>query len=138
MTKSILLDAWAVLAYLKKESPADTRVIALLEQAGRGSVWLFISVINLGEVYYNVGRARGERFAESVLEELRSLPLEILPADEPAVFAAARWKMKYPISYTDAFAAAAADRLDAILVTGDPELLALKEQLKIEALGRSG
>ena len=132
MTATYLLDSWAVLAYLKCESPADERVIALLEQAREGTARLFISMINLGEVYYSVGRLRGADFAEQILAELRLLPIEILPVDEAAVFAAARWKMRYPLSYADAFAAAAAEQHRATLLTGDPELLALTDKLKIE------
>ncbi len=138
MTATLLLDSWAVLAYSKKESPADLRVLALLEQAGQGTVRLLMSVINLGEVYYRTGRARGERFAEHILAELRLLPIEILPVDETIVFAAARLKMKYSISYADAFAAAASQACKATLLTGDPELVALAGELNIEPLGREG
>ena len=134
MTSTFLLDSWAVLAYLKQESPADKRVIDLLEQARKGTTKLFISIINLGEVYYIVGRIRGEDFAEQTLVDLRLLPIEILPVDETAVFEAARWKMRYPLSYADAFVAAAAEEYRATLLTGDPELLALTDVLKIETL----
>jgi ribonuclease VapC len=137
MTATFLLDSWAVLAYLKKESPADNRVIALLEQAREGAARLLISIINLGEVYYSMGRLRGVDFAEDVLADLRLLPVEILSVDEAAVFAAARWKMQYPLAYADAFAAAAAEQYHAILITGDPELLALKDKIKIERLSRN-
>ena len=134
MTSIFLLDSWAILAYLKEESPADKRVIELLGQAREGTIKLFISIINLGEVYYIVGRIRGEDFAEQTLDDLRLLPIEILPVNETAVFAAARWKMRYPLSYADAFAAAAAEEYQATLLTGDPELLALTNVLKIETL----
>lgn len=134
MTATYLLDSWAVLAYLKGESPADRRVINLLEQARQGTARLLISIINVGEVYYSLGRQQGEEFAGQVLADLRVLPVEFLPADEAAVFAAARWKMRHPLSYADAFAAAAAEGHQAILLTGDPELLALTDVLKIETL----
>jgi ribonuclease VapC len=137
MTTTYLLDSWAVLAFLKQESPADNRVIMLLEQAHLGTVRLLLSVINLGEVYYTVGRLRGEDFANKVLVELQLLPVEFLQVEEADVFAAARWKMQYPLAYTDAFAAAAAEKYQAVLVTGDPELLALKDKIEIEKLGRS-
>jgi predicted nucleic acid-binding protein len=88
-------------------------------------------------VYYSVGRLRGADYAEQVLADLRLLPIEILPVDEGTVFAAARWKMQYPLAYADAFAAAAAAQYRAVLVTGDPELLALKDKIKIERLGRN-
>ena len=137
MNAKYLLDSWAILAYLKKESPADQRVLELLEKARDGKVLLFLSVINLGEIYYIVGRARGEDTAQYILEEIKRLPIEILPVDETDVLAAARWKMQYPMAYADAFAASAAQDLQAILLTGDPELLALKDLLEIEILKRS-
>jgi len=134
--KTFLLDSWAMLAYLKKKSPADARVVDVMEQARQGDIKLFISVINLGEVYYSIGRVRGEDFADQVLDEIRLLPVEILPADDDVVFTAARWKMKYPLSYADAFAAASTEQHEATLLTGDPELLALRDKLNIEELKR--
>ena len=84
MTTTYLLDSWAVLAFLKQESPADNRVIMLLEQAHLGTVRLLLSVINLGEVYYTVGRLRGEDFANKVLVELQLLPVEFLQVAIPS------------------------------------------------------
>ena len=137
MSAKFLLDSWAILAYLKKESPADQRVIELLSKARDGETQLFLSIINLGEIYYIVGRARGEDTAQYILEEIKRLPIEILSVDEKDVLSAARWKMKYPMAYADAFAASAAQNLQALLLTGDPELLALKDLLEIEILERS-
>ena len=70
------------------------------------------------------------------LEEIRSLPMTVLPATWEFVFAATALKMRHPISYADAFAAAAAEELNAVLVTGDPELERLKERIEIEKLER--
>ena len=137
MSAKYLLDSWAILAYLKKESPADLRVLALLEKARDGEVQLFLSVINLGEIYYIVGRARGEETAQYILEEIEKLPIEILQVEEKDVLAAAAWKMKHPMAYTDAFSVATAQELQAVLLTGDPELLALKDLIEIEVLERS-
>ena len=137
MSAKYLLDSWAVLAYLKKESPADLRVLRLLEKARDGEAQLFLSVINLGEIYYIVGRARGEETAQYILDEIKKLPIEILHVEEKDVLAAAAWKMKRPMAYADAFAASAAQELQAILLTGDPELLALRDLIEIEILERS-
>ena len=136
MNVKYLIDSWDILAYLKKDIPAYLRVLELLEKARDGKVQLFLSVINLGEIYYIVGRARGEDTAQYILEEIKRLPLEILSVDETDVLAAARWKMQYPMAYADAFAASAAQDLQAILLTGDPELLALRDLLEIEILER--
>jgi predicted nucleic acid-binding protein len=59
-----VLDAWAILALLQKEEPAASRVRQLLEEAEGGSHKLFISIINLGEIIYRIGKAKGEREAQ--------------------------------------------------------------------------
>lgn len=135
MSEAYVLDAWAVIAFLQKELPAAERVRQQLKGAEKGAARLFISIINLGEVYYRVGKRHGREAADEMLNALRALPLEILPANEDAVLGAARWKMKYPISYADAFAACTAEKHQALLLTGDPELAALAGEIRIEKLG---
>ncbi|MBC8450054.1 MAG: type II toxin-antitoxin system VapC family toxin [Chloroflexi bacterium] len=137
MKQRFVLDAWAILAFLQKEEPAASRVKGLLEEAEKGNVELFISVINLGEVAYCIGKVKGENAAETTLNEIRRLALTVVPATEEAVFAAARFKMRHAISYADSFAAAAAEELGAALATGDPELEQLAYRIRIEKLERS-
>jgi len=136
MTKTFIFDSWALIAFIEGESPADLRVQEILEQSRRRQMRAVISIINLGEVYYHIGKMHGEKAADTTLAKLRLLPLEILPADEETVLTAACWKMKRSISYADAFAAAASVAHKATLLTGDPELLALAEELDIEPLQR--
>jgi uncharacterized protein len=138
MSKRFALDAWAILAFLQSEEPAATRVRELLSAAEHGrSPELFLSIVNLGEVYYIVGRVKGRQEADETISDLRRLPLTIVPASDDSVLAAAGFKMRHRISYADAFAAATAAAMDAMLVTGDPELLALKEVLSLEELIRA-
>lgn len=136
MRRRFVLDAWAVLAFLQGEEPAASRVRQLLESAQSGEADLFISVINLGEVAYCVGRVRGEKEAQATLDEIRLLALTVVPATDERVFAAAGLKMRYAISYADAFAAALARELDATLVSGDPELEELRGVISLERLER--
>jgi predicted nucleic acid-binding protein len=137
MKKRFVLDAWSVLALLQKEEPAASRVRELLDRASCGEIELSMSIINLGEVIYRVARVKNEEEAEETLHQIRRLPLVLLPAIEDAVFTAARFKMRYAISYADAFAAAAAASLEAVLVTGDPELEQLRGAIQIEKLERA-
>jgi predicted nucleic acid-binding protein len=134
--RRFVLDAWALLALLQEEEPAASRVKHLLEEAQVERVRLLISAINLGEAYYRVGKVKGEREARKTLDTLRRLSLSVISATDERVFAAADLKIHYTISYADAFAAATADEFGATLVTGDPELLALHNQLQIEELTR--
>jgi predicted nucleic acid-binding protein len=137
MTQRFVLDAWAVLALLQREEPAAIRVRELLKEAQAGQAELAMSMINLGEVVYRVGKTKGETAAWETRAEIQRLPLAVLPAQEEATWAAVAWKMHHAISYADAFAVATAERLDAILLTGDPELLALTPQIQIERLTRT-
>lgn len=136
MKGRFVLDAWAVLALLQKEEPAASRVKRLLEDAQESNIELFISIINLGEVIYRIGKVKGENEAQGTLDEIRRLPLTVLPATEEAVFAAVGFKMRYAISYADAFAVATAEDLGAVLVTGAPELVQLGNRIQIERLER--
>lgn len=105
MTDAFVLDAWALLAFLQGEEPAASRVKGLLQEARNEKVILYVSILNLGEVYYRIGKTRGQSEADALMEELQLLPLIILPASNEDVMAAARLKMRYSISYADAFAA---------------------------------
>lgn len=131
-----VLDAWAILALLQGEEPAATRVAELLSQLECNEIEVFASVVNLGEVYYRIGRAKGEEEAARVLDTLRQAKIAIVPASDERVLAAARFKMRHSMSYADAFAAATADSVGGTLVTGDPELIALAGQIVIEKLER--
>lgn len=136
MSALVVLDAWAVLAFLQGEEPAASRVRELLQEAREPEVELFISIINLGEVVYRLGKMRGEAVAEETLARIRRLPITIVPASDDAVWAAVRYKMQHAISYADAFALAAAESLGATLATGDPELVQLANVVPIEKLER--
>ena len=137
MSRRLVFDAWAILALLQKEEPAASRVRHLLQEAHQGELELFLSLINLGEVIYRTGKARGEEEAWETLAQIRRLPLTVMPATEEAVFAAARFKMHHAISYADAFAVASTELLAGVLVTGDPELVQLADQIPLEKLVRS-
>ena len=136
MTPRFVLDAWAMLALLQGEEPAASRVKALLAAAASGDAELCMSIINLGEVVYRIGKSQGQEAAWETLDQIRRLSLVVIPAGEEAVWAAVRFKIQFAISYADAFAAATAGELKATLVTGDPELLALATGIPIERLER--
>jgi len=55
--------------------------------------------------------------------------------DEGSIIAAARLKSLRRISYADGFAAALAQKEDAALITGDPELRGMSDVLEIEWIG---
>ncbi|MGH3666445.1 MAG: PIN domain-containing protein [Egibacteraceae bacterium] len=115
MTKA--LDSWAILRLLEGSGPAALRVAEVLEHERPVMSW-----INLGEVYYVVRRDQGGREADETLRDLRPRLLLDLPSEQRVV-QAARLKADHRFAYADAFAAATAIAHDAMLLTGDPELV---------------
>ena len=112
-----VLDSWAVIRYLQDDQPAADQVAALLDVERPVVNW-----INLGEVFYVVRRAAGEDPATATLRDLGDVVTAEVP-NAGRIVEAARIKADYPMAYADAFAAATAAAHDAVLWTGDPELL---------------
>jgi PIN domain nuclease of toxin-antitoxin system len=115
-----VLDSFALLAYFGDEPGANT-VGQPLVRAQHGTIKLFLSLVNLGEVYYITQRERGRDQAIETLVRINQLPLQQEPVDRELVLRAAALKADYAISYADAFAAGLAQRQQVPVVTGDPE-----------------
>ena len=130
---AFILDSFALLAYLQDE-PAAPRIETLLENAKKEKCHLMISIINLGEILYITERRGGVSRAQNALALIQQLPIEVLPADEKAVFLAAHIKANYSISYADSFVVAAAVEKDAVILTNDPEFESTKLIVRVEWL----
>jgi uncharacterized protein len=134
----LVLDAWAVMVWLKGQQPAADRMRALLEAADRRERRLAMNIVNLGEVFYLSVKARDLAFGRRVLETLQHRVTTISAHDE-LVMLAATLKSRHAISYADGFAAATALLQEAPLVTGDPEIKAMaaaEKALQLEWIGR--
>ncbi|MFW6162270.1 MAG: type II toxin-antitoxin system VapC family toxin [Planctomycetota bacterium] len=128
--KATILDAFALLAYVRGEPAADG-VSALLAAASDSRTPLLMTVVNLGEVYYTVRRRHGASVQDEVERRVRQLPIRIVDADEPMAKVAARFKATRPMSYADCFAAALAKQRKGRVVTGDPEFRAVEDEIEI-------
>ena len=132
MKKKSVLDAFALIAYLKKES-AHSKILELLVSEDAD---LIINAINAGESFYILARDEGAREADYFLNTvLPNLPITVVGNTFEEVIAAARIKAGHVLSYADCFAAATAIREGAPLVTGDPEFKKLGKALKIDWIG---
>jgi len=129
----VVLDTWAMLAYLNSE-PAAQEVRQVLRKAERRQILVLFSIINLGECLYMIERRRGLQQAADTASRIDQLAVHVVPADRPLVFEAAHMKARYPISYADAFAAALAKRHGARLMTGDAEFKAVEQEISIHWL----
>jgi len=118
--KTRALDSWAILEWMSGRQPARSFIAKLIAEAEAGQTRLFMSAINVGEVYYVLCKNQSEDLAESWRESSRTLPatIEVPTADD--IWRSASLKGRFPISYADAFAAALAQKHNCPLVTGDP------------------
>ncbi len=130
---ALVLDSWAVLAYLQGE-PAAERMGEILADAIERKIPLYMSVINAGEVWYILAREVSAAAAESAISDVRAWGVEFVDADWPLAREAAGFKSRHKMSYADAFAAALAKAQKAELVTGDPEFKSLGRDIGIQWL----
>jgi predicted nucleic acid-binding protein len=133
--KTRVLDSWAILEWMSGRQPASRLVAKLLAEAERGETRLFMSAINVGEVYYFLRKNHSQELAESWRESSETLPATIEVPSAEDIWAAATLKGRFAIAYADAFAAALAQKCNCPLVTGDPELRRV-ERLELDWIAR--
>ena len=129
-TKAYVLDSWAVIAYLEDE-PSGEQIEDLIATAHEEQIPIYMSVINVGEVWYTFAREISEEEADASVKTLRDLRIQFQDADWELTQEAARFKSKNKMSYADAFAAALAKTKKADLITGDNEFKPLDGEIKI-------
>ena len=129
--KRYVLDSYALITYFEDEPGAD-QVAQILSQLIQGKAKGFLSVVNWGEVYYNTMREEGVAEAEKVILQLDRFPIQMVEANRELTYEAAKLKGKHRIAYADCFAVALSVKLNASLVTGDPEFKKLKERISIQ------
>jgi predicted nucleic acid-binding protein len=125
-----LLDTSALLA-LRDDEPGAARVSQLLQEAQRGGPSCSACFITLMEVFYRVWKDEGEMAGREAYADCLTLPIRWVHESPELLKRAASVKATHPLSLADAWIAAAALELDAILVHKDPEferLPGLKEE----------
>jgi ribonuclease VapC len=129
----LVLDAFAIMAYLHEESGAD-RVEELLKDADDGRLDIWMSTVNLAEVLYKLERRQGAAAVQQFIDNVPALAVRFVDADMQLSRGAARVKAAFPVSLADAYATALGQRLDAAVVTGDPDFKRLADVVAVEWL----
>jgi PIN domain nuclease of toxin-antitoxin system len=131
MSKSYVFDSYALLALLEDEKGADLIAGILTKQENQ----VYLSIINMGEIYYLLLRRKGMEQAEKVIESVAlDDAIVVAEASWDRVRAAALVKAEGGLSYADAFAVSLAKELNAPLLTGDPEIITKAENYGIQVL----
>jgi len=128
--KPIVLDTWAIMAYLRDE-PAGEQVETLIAESHEHDTALMMSVVNVAEVWYAFARLASDKVADQAVLELKQLGIEFIDAHLNLALEAARFKAKHKMSLADCFATALAKERKADLVTGDREFKQVESEVKI-------
>ena len=118
MREIFVLDACALLALVKKEKGADI-VSEIYKKARRGDALLYMSRVNLLEVYYGFYRDMGHSFARDIIRQVESSPVLITDFDRDVFWEAGRLKGSYKMSLADAIAIAQTIILRGSILTAD-------------------
>jgi predicted nucleic acid-binding protein len=128
--KAYVLDTWAVIAYLEDE-PSAEQVENLLSDAYDQQIPIYMTIVNIGEVWYIIAREVSEEEAEKSVKTLRQLRVQFEDVNWALTREAARFKSQHKMSYADCYAAALAKSLQADLITGDKEFKPLETEVNL-------
>jgi uncharacterized protein len=127
MTKDVVFDSYAMLALFRQEQ-GQHEVTKILTELSVGERTGFMSVINVGEVYYITARKQNITKAQLAIDSLVKFPISYESVSYHTAMEAAKLKAKYKLSYADAFAAALTISKKATLITGDKEFKNLEKE----------
>ena len=129
--KAIVLDSWAIMAFLEDEEPAGARVADIIADAHDDGTPLLMTVVNAGEIWYVFARRTSVAEADNSIKVLKEIGIKFVDVDWPLTKLAAGFKVKGNISYADCYAAALAKQHRAHLVTGDKEFQQVESDVAV-------
>lgn len=123
--KRFLLDTSALLTLRNDESGSE-RVAELFALQAKGKAEVSACFVTLYEILYRVWKNEGEHIARSTYDNCQTLPIQWINQSPTLLESAARIKALNQLSAMDAWVAASALQMGAILVHKDPEFSTLK------------
>jgi len=113
--------------WIQRKEPVFSDFVTVIEAATLGKTTLSMSRINHGEVIYLIRKNFPADEGAKALSLFRGLPIALHSVPDRLIDAAVELKSEFPISFADAFAAAQAMKLSVPLLTGDRDLLLLRD-----------
>jgi predicted nucleic acid-binding protein len=128
--RNYVLDASGVLDLLEN-GPGAERVEQILAEADKQENAVSMSVLNWGEVFYNVWQHHGEEAARSTIAELSRLPIEVVPVDQEQALKAGEIKALHKLSFVDCVAGSLAELRNSTLVTADRDFQKVGRRIRV-------
>jgi predicted nucleic acid-binding protein len=131
-----VLDACALIAYLNEEKGEGFEAVdELFNRAEAGEITLYMSIVNLVEVYYGYIGDVGMTTANEIMRPVFGFPMSFISTITDLMYReAARYKGVYPMSLADAFLCATAKSLNATVITKDAEIAGPKKEENLPVL----
>jgi ribonuclease VapC len=130
MATTKILDAYALIAFLEDSAGAD-QIRNLFLRAEEGNIKLAITSVNLGEAWYAIAQTSSADSANSLIQRIEGMSIEIVDVDWSLAHQAALYKTKNKISYANCFTVALARSRKGEIVTGDQQFKRLGEDVKV-------
>lgn len=131
-----VLDTYAVLTYLKEE-PGWRQVKDLLWDAFQKKCNVYMSQVNIGELYYILYRECGAGSSDRVIAVIRHWPVKFMDVKADTAIVAGRIKAENRLSYADAYVVATALAKKAAILTGDREFKSVEDIAAINWLPKN-
>jgi len=128
--KRHLFDASSILAYFNGDVGAQV-VKRVLQESQREGDGLFITAIQVGEVYLFMLRGMGREAAIGAIQDLEKLGFTVVPTEPQEACQASELKNRLGLHYSDAVAVATAIALKCTVVTSDPDFEKAGKVVKI-------
>jgi predicted nucleic acid-binding protein len=132
LNRGLVLDTNALVVYLTDfNEGAGKKVRAMLSRAKTSGRPMRLGMVNWGELHYVLARSMGWEAAARKVQELETIPIEMVPVERTTARLAARIKSEKGLSYADCLSAALAMECNADLVTSDRDFKRVEEQVRI-------
>ncbi|MDK2373163.1 MAG: PIN domain-containing protein [Candidatus Korarchaeota archaeon] len=118
---SFVLDTTSIIIYLSDLKGADL-VEELLERASRGKAEVYVSYLTLAELYHIIGREYTARMANEAIVAVKRWPISLVPVDESIALSAGRIAIQSDLHLQDAVVVATAMDKKAAVVTSNPKI----------------
>jgi len=127
--EKFILDAGSMLAYLNNENGAET-IGKILERGGRKEAKVFITAMDLAEIFHIVLKKEGRDKALKTILLIKNLPVECIGLDESLLMLAGEIRVQFPLSLGDALVAAVAKTRKAKVITGDRDFRGMEKEIE--------
>lgn len=120
---NLIFDTASILAWLQDEWDKQVEKIDELIREGKEEGRLYMSMINVGELYLKIGQKEGKAKAKEYVSDLQQLPINMVRVSNELIYGAFDVKFNHAIALADAFTVSTSKKLQGTIVAADQDFL---------------